>query len=1092
MRYRIVSFTIAGMLIVTGIISLMTMPRSENPEFTIRQSVITVYYPGASELQIENEVTKPLERFIFGYKEVRKPYTYSTSKEGVLFINIELNEWVKDADRFWNTLQNGMNSFRQQNLPQNIQGPVINTNFGETVALLVSMSSAKRTPADLDKLMDVVEDKIKENPQVSRVTRVGGQTEQINIKVDDQKLSRYGVDYTSILNTLQDQNKTTGGGEIKLDDNNVPVYGNNQYRKLQDIQNQIIYTDSNGNNVRLSDVAGFERGYADTTQLVEMGGLPIMILSVEMQSGYNMSKFGKVIDQQLEEAKLRLPPDVKLVTFVDQPKVVQDSISHFLVEFATAIIAVIIVVLCLLPFKVALISAISCPLAILTTFAIANIGGLTLQQVTLAGLIIVLGMVVDDAIVVVDNYVEKLDHGVKPWKAAWSSATEIFVPVLTATISIIFAFAPMAVFFAGQQKEFVHSLPVIISIALASSFAIAMLIVPGLAYLTIKKGLHTKKDDRQNNGEAADKEQNDKNRYDKKDKKKGKSMLDRVQDVYDRSVELAFKHTALILIIGILAVFAGMFLMTKVPKNFLAKAERNQFNIELWLPPGTPFKETMKAVQKVEAAIKKDSGITQVVSFIGTSSPRFYTTYAPENPRENYAQIFISTKSNKEADELSAKYVDQFDNFLSQGFVRIHTLSFLKEKSPLEIRIFGDNIDSLKRYGDSIIKMVRPVKGTYWVHSDFEEDYMALGGRISSDRANRYGVTASKVTNTIGGGLNGQTVATLYEGKTPVNVVLRYDDKYRYNFNMLGTVHIDNDRNQKIQLNDVAEFVPEWHTGNIMHRNGIRVLTVSSEAPRGVVSDDMLKTLAPKLDSFKMASGYHIEYGGDKESTSENVPAMLESLTVSLVLIFLTMLVQFRSVKKTLIIFCTFPLSLLGASVGLLATGNDFGFTAFMGIISLIGIVVRNGIILVDYADEVRESENLSIKDAAIHAGQRRMRPIMLTTCAAAAGVIPMIMSKDPLWSPLGSVVGFGVIFSMFFTLFIVPVLYYKLIKPEKPGPEEEDENNESKNDDSKAKKQDAAAVQSNNNIKDNEPAMQGESLSINNKNESNDKDSNA
>ncbi len=1020
MRYRTVSFTIAVMLVLVGILSLLQMSRSENPEFTVRQALIYAAYPGASEQQVENELTKPMEQFLFSFKEVRREKTYSTSKEGIVYINIELNEWVKDADRVWATLQHGLNGFKAQNLPQNVQGPVVNSNFGETIAMLVSISSPKRSYAELDKLMDRIEDNVKVNKKVSRLTRVGGLPQQILVKVDDQKLSQYNVDFNQVADVLKNQNQTSGGGEVKLSQNNVPLFGNNQFKSINDVGNQIIYTDSAANIVRLRDVATISRSYQDTVQSIQMSNLPVIMLSIEMQKGNNMTEFGKEIDKQLILAKKQLPPDVKVTTIVNQPEVVAESIKHFLIEFAIAIVSVIVVVIILLPFRIALISAISCPLSIMVTFAISNIMGLQLHQVTLAGLIIVLGMVVDDAIVVVDNYIERLDHGIKPWEAAWKSATQLFIPVLTATISIVFAFAPLAIFLPGMQKEFVGSLPIIIGIALSTSFVVAMLIVPAIAFLSIKKGL--KKDD------------------DKEEKEQKKSILDRVQEKYDKAVEWAFEHTTLIISLGIAAVFLGVFLMTKVKQQFLPIAERDQFNLEIWLPPGTPYKQTAAAVKKVEAAIKGDKRITRVASFIGTSSPRFYTTYAPENPRENYAQIFINTTDNGTTDELSTEYITKFHNFLPEGFVRVHRLTFLNAKAPLEVRIISENFDDLRKVGDTVKAMISHLKGTNWVRDDFEEDYAAIGAHIKQDQARRLNLTSTQITQTIGGGLQGVPVSTLYEGKTPLSIVLRYDDSYRKNFDRLRTVHISNQQGRKIQLTDVADFTPEWHIGNIMHRNGLRMLTVLSEAQNGVVAADMLKEIKPQIEKMKLPYGVHIQYGGDQEATDENTPGLGKSLLCSIVLIFLTMLIQFRSLKKTFIILCTFPLSLLGAATGLLVTGNAFSFTAFMGIISLIGIVVRNGIILVDFADEMGRDEGLDIKESAIHAAKRRMRPIFLTTAAAAVGVTPMIVGGSPLWAPLGSSLAFGLIVSMFFTLFIIPILYFKLIKPEQEKPEERDE----------------------------------------------------
>jgi multidrug efflux pump subunit AcrB len=434
-------------------------------------------------------------------------------------------------------------------------------------------------------------------------------------------------------------------------------------------------------------------------------------------------------------------------------------------------------------------------------------------------------------------------------------------------------------------------------------------------------------------------------------------------------------------------------------------------------------------VKLVEAELKKDPRVVNIASFVGTSSPRFNITYAPEPPRRNYAQVFISTTDKDATVELVKKYRPIFDKLIPDGHINLRQLS-MQEGSPIAIRIVGENINDQKLVAEKIAAILQNTKGTNWVRNNYEEDYYGISLNIKEDIAERYGVPNQAITQTLGAGLKGFAVSQMWEGDKPIDIFLRLDAKNRDDINDLENLHISNMYGAKIALKEVAQLEPSWHTGVIAHKNGLRTLTVLSEVELGAKASKVLAIVKPQIEKLQLPEGSQIQYGGDDESSRDNAPGMMVAMSVSLILIFLTMLFQFKSLGKTLIILATFPLSLLGAMLGLFITGNPMGMTAFMGIISLIGIVVRNGIILVDYADHLVRDQGYSIKAAAVAAGKRRMRPIFLTSAAAAVGVVPMIIGKSPLWAPLGSVLALGLIVSMIFTLFVVPVLYYLFIKP--------------------------------------------------------------
>jgi multidrug efflux pump subunit AcrB len=1007
MKYKQVTIVITILLLILGVSSLMNMPRSEDPKIDAPVGLVYAFYPGANELQMEKQVTNKLEQYLFSFEEVDKQKTTSQTWDGRVFITVHLHTTVKDRKKFWATLQHGFNTVVHSSIPPGVMGPVVNSNFGDVTAQIIAVSSATRSYADLETYLDKMEDVLKTIPEVSKINRSGGQRQQIYVTVDDKKMLQYGFGLPAIVQTLQAQNVTGYSGELNIASNTIPVFTNSQYKTEADIANQVIYTTPQGIVVRLKDVANIERRYEEESSFIRIGNDKVLLLSTEMQPGNNIVEFGKKVDAKLKVLQSTFPEDIKIDPIVNQPEVVAESISHFMKEFGLAILSVIIVVMLLLPIRVAVVSSVAAPIAILITFGVMNIIGIELHQVSLAALIIVLGMVVDNAIVVVDNYIEKIDEKITPWTAAWQAARQLALPIFTATLAIIFAFAPLAFFMNGIAKDFMASLPVTVAVALIASMLVAFLLTPYMCFVFIKKGL----------------------KHEISNRPPRKSLLDRLQNVFNEGVEFCFRWPKTTITGAVVAVLLSLVVAGNVDQEFFPVSERNQFNIEVWMPYGAALEQTDKTVHGVEDILKKDKRVLSVASFIGTSSPRFQTSYAPEVPRRNFAQLFITTSGNEATDELVKEYRPKFEGFVKDGYIRFRQLSF-QEGSPIAIRVVGSDMKAQKQVAEQISAILESAKGTNWVHTDYENDYLAATLGIKEDKASRLGVSHNAITQTLGAGLKGFAVSQLWEGDKPVDILLRLDADNRKGFSDLDNLHVGSSYGTQVALKEVANLEPSWHTGVIAHRNGLRTLTVLSEAQQGIRASNILKVVQPQIDKIQLPEGIHLEYGGDAESSSENTPGMMTALGVSLVLIFITLLVQFKSFGKTMIILSTFPLSLLGAFLGLYFTGNPIGMTAFMGIVSLIGIVVRNGIILVDYADELVVDHGYTIKAAALAAAKRRMRPIFLTSAAAAVGVAPMIISKSPLWAPLGSVLSFGLIVSMVLTLFVVPVLYYRFVRP--------------------------------------------------------------
>lgn len=1012
MEHNQVVKVVACILLVFGIYSLINMPRSEDPDIVMPTAMVYAFYPGADEYQVEQEVTDKIEKYLFSFEEIKKAKTKSEIREGQSFTTVEIYSSVKNRKEFWHTLQLDMNANLLPNLPSGVIGPFVNSNFSDVTAMILSVSSADRSYAEIEEFVDQLDDGLKVIPTVSKINRSGAQQRQIYISVNDEKLRQYGFDMGQLMHTLQQANVTSYTGELNVASNTlIPVYSTGRYQSEQQIANQIVYTTPEGVVVRLKDVATVERRFEEKESYVRVGDENAMVLAINMLPGNNIVAFGETVQEKITEIQATFPSDVHIKTIVNQPEVVDESITHFMQEFGMAIASVIIVVMLLLPFRVAAVASITAPISIIVTFGLMNMVGLYLHQVTLAGLIIVLGMVVDDAIVVVDNYIEKLDEGIRPWTAAWTAAKQLSVPVFTATIAIIFAFAPLAIFMDGVAQDFMSSLPVAIGLALCTSLVVALVFTPYTCYVFIKTGLKHKMSERT---------------------KRKKSLLDYLQELFDKCIEWAFRWPKLTILLGVVSILCAFMVAGNVKEKFFPNSERNQFNLEVRLPVGASLERTESVVKELEAELKSEARIVDVTSFVGMSSPRFHTAYAPETPRRNYAQIFITTVSSEASDELVKEFLVKFNGYLPDGDIQVKQLS-LQEGAPIVVRVFGEDDSDNRRVALQIKSILEHTEGTNYIRLDSDNDYLGLKLKIDEDRAARLGVSNEAITQALGAGLKGYAVSTMWEGDKPVDLFVRYDSISRKDFDALSNLHITSVYGRKVPLKDVADLDVSWHTGMIAHRNGLKALSVLSEAQLDRTPASILREISPQIDALELPKGVRIAYGGDAESTADNQPNMMTSLGVSLILIFLTLLFQFKSLGKCLIVLSTFPLSLLGAFTGLFLTGNPLGMTAFMGIISLIGIVVRNGIILVDYTDELIRDHGYKIKAAALAASKRRMRPIFLTSGAAAVGVIPMIASKSPMWAPLGSVLAFGLLVSMVLTLFVVPVLYAQFIKPAAP-----------------------------------------------------------
>lgn len=1014
LHYPQVTVILTAMLFAWGIWALFTMPRREDPKITIRVGVVAAMYPGATSEQVEKQLTRVIEERLFRYAEVRKAKTYSTSRPGLMIINVNLEDSVKDPDKFWSKLRHDMIETRLRELPSGVMGPVVDSDFGDTVAILLAVRGDGYGYRELKGYAERIEESLRTLRATSKIKRFGEQKEEILVSGSLERLSQYNLKLPQVIQALQAKNAIQFAGRFEADNTQPMIQANGLFETTEQVRRTMIDMSPAGQPVYLGDVAQVERRYEDPEKVTRFAGERCVMISVEMQEGYNIVQYGEELSAKIDEARRLLPPGIKLDLLANQPRVVDERISHFFREFGIAIASVILVTILLLPFRVALIAAIAIPITTAITFGVLNMVGIELHQVSISMLVVVLGMVVDDAIVIADNYVELLDRGLTRDEAARRCAHELAVPVLTATLTIIAAFLPVS-FLSGSVGEFIFAGPISVAISLSVSFAVAMLVTPLLCLFFIRTGLHSTA----------------------KGPKKF-SLLDLMQRSYDAVIAQAMQRKALTGLAGVAAMVLGVVLIRSVPERFMPPAERDQFVMDVWLPEGARFEATDGVMKRIEKELAATREVRNYATFIGASAPRFYYNVDPQQPASNYGQFLVNTTSLDVTPALVHRLRRRMAELCPEARVIVKELEQGEVLSaPIEIRLAGDDIGQLKRIGVSIEQILRKTPGSAYVHDDWREDQYSLGVTVNDEIANRIGLSNASIARQLAGGFEGATVSTFWEGDRAVDIVIRLAENRRRNFDDIRDAYLTSLlTGARVPLREVAQLKPEWQTSRIVRRNGVRTLTVRSFAGPGELPSEVLKRARPAILALAGAlpRGYRLEFGGEEETQKNTFAELIRAMTISLAAIFLVLLLQFRSVAETALVMLSIPLALVGAALGLHLTGNPFGFTAFVGLVGLCGVVVRNAIILIDHIDERRRAGD-SLEKAALEAGSRRLRPIFLTTMAAAVGVTPMILSGSLLWSPMASVIAVGLLFSMFFTLVVVPVLYVLIEGRHAPPP---------------------------------------------------------
>lgn len=1009
--HKRIVYLIVVSLVAIGIAGLLKMNRDEFPTFDIKQGLVAAVYPGANAEQVQRQLTEPLEKILFSFSEVDRKSLKSYSKNGICYIYVDLTTPARMKDEVWSKIKLGLDAAKLS-LPPEVAAIIVLDDFSETSSLLIAMESDDKGPGEMREYAKALCDRLRLIPALAKASVIGEQEEEIAVNLDTDRLSGYGISPLSLMLDYKSSTVNTSGGTFKTNYANAPIHVENTVTSEQEIEDRIIYTSQDGYSLRLKDVATVRRRYKESQPSVSFNGRTAMIVNVSMRHDNNVVAFGEEVEKVLADFSEDLPESVKISRITDQPKVVRGSVMGFLRDLLISMLVVIAVMLMLFPIRSALIAGSGVPVCTAVTVAVMYLTGMQLNTVTLGALIVVLGMIVDDSIITMDGYMEKLGRGMKRQDAAIASAKELFMPMFMATFAISAMFFPTKGLITGYLGDFIRSFPWIIAIALGCSLAYAMLVVPSLEIRFIT---------------SASPSQNAVSRI------QG-LFFAKMQSIYDKCELFCFNHSAITVFTGVAAIVLGILMFMQLNIQMLPKANRDCFSIEMTLDHNSSIDRTREASDSLTRELLSDPRIKSVTAFVGESAPRFHSTYAPSLPGDNVAQLIVNTVSNKATVEYLTENEDRYEHLLPNTLIHFKQLDYQGDGS-IDIKLHGAPLEELRPLAEDIRNYLFTMDDKLkWVHTDCDDLTPGIGINIDQDKASRLGINRAVMSLGLTGSFNGYTISTLYEGdkKIPVNIYNSAvtDDM---DYTDIGSMLIPSlTPGVSVPVSEVASVNPEWSLPQRPRYCGEEGISIYADMKMGKSEPEAMRQIRKYIDESirpRLPKGATVTYGGLSASNDTVFPQIAWSFLAAVSILFLFLLFHF---KKTSIAALTLLLSMLclfGASLGLWLFRMDFTITAVLGLISLVGIIVRNGIIMFEYAEDLRFKNGIEVREAAILSGQRRMRPIFLTSCTTALGVLPMILSGDPLWMPMGLVIAFGTLLSIFLIVLVMPVSYWLIFR---------------------------------------------------------------
>jgi multidrug efflux pump len=991
------TLTAIFLLLIAGVMAYFNMPRSEDPGFVIRTARVTTLFPGATPSQVELLVTDPLEEAIQEIPEL--DYIKSESQNELSSIDVYIRDDFNNIRPIWDNLRRKVNRVRAQ-LPDGVIGPDVNDEFGDVYGTVLALTGDGYSYAELKDIGDMARDELLRLEDVSKVVFYGEQKERIFVEYNEARLAEFGLSATQLQTLLQTRNILLPSGHISNDLERIPVETSGNFEDLDELRHTVIPLLQTNQTIFLKDIADVYPGYVEPAiAKAQFNGRPALILAISLQEGGNIVRLGEQVTAIVDQMRRTYPVGVDIEFSAYQTDIVDKIISNFSINLLEAVAIVIAVMLLSLGLRLGLLVASVIPAVILITFVIMGLWGIGLDQISLAALVIALGLMVDNSIVVNEGILVEVTKGADPTDAAIKVAGELRRPLLISSLTTSAAFLPI---YLAQSSagEYTRSIFQVVMTALLCSWLLAMTMSPLLA-----------------------------TRFTRPPKQRKESLLRRTLiPTYTKMLTFTLRWRTFTLLIAASTLVLGLAGLQLVPSTFFPNNERPVVTIGLEMPATTPIETTEHVAAEFEQFLSKKEDVLDWTTYIGSGAPRYVLTYSPESPKPEYAYIM----ANLTTDRASTHLIDELREWASTRFLDLElTLRRLEYgpivKYPIEVRIQGRDYETLIKLSNAMKKELATIPGSVNISDDWGTPKKKLAVDVDQAAALRAGVTSQDVANSLQTYLVGFETTKFRRGKDLIPILLRSEDKDREDASRVQglSVYSQGHTGAVVPLLQVAKLDPTWQPPRIFRRDRLRTVTVRSDLLPGYVAEQVLKPLLAWTEKTTPAwpPGYSYAVGGEEEESSKAEASIYSKIPISILVILLLLMIQFNSWKHVLIILLTVPLSIFGVVIGLLVTRNDMGFIAFLGVIALAGIVIVNGVVLLDRI-RLELDRGLAPHQAVVTASRRRLIPIILTAATTIGGMIPLIIGGGPMFSPMAVAIAFGLLFSTAFNIFVIPNLY--------------------------------------------------------------------
>jgi multidrug efflux pump subunit AcrB len=996
------------MVVIVGFLTFFQLPRQEQPDIVINIATVTTVYPGATPEKVEQAVTKKIEEKINEIQGLKS--ITSDSRLGVSSIVVELKNGFEPKAK-WEELRKKVKD-AERDLPPDAKQPIINDDLNRT--FIQSFNISAPTTAQLYAMRDTLEtwkDQLRTIPGVSDVKVEGLPKKEVHIRIDTQKLARFQLSWAQVLSALKTENEKMPLGNFDIHERTYQLSLPENY-KAEELRRTILSRTPEGFPVYLQDVGTVEETNEKATYSAYHNGLPAITLSINAEVGSDVPSIQEAVNAKVAFLKKTLPTYAKLDSIYSQNEQVHELFSDLGREMLIAIASVLLVCTLGLNLTTSFVVALAIPISLAIGLIFLPGLNITLNQMSIVGLIIVLGILVDDAVVVNDNIERRLSVLKEaPALAAVKGAQEVSISILTATLATIASFAPL-MFLQGNAGQFIRPIPIIITLTMLASMLMSLTIIPIFRQWREKRVQQRQKQDKRGRKATG---------------LLGKQLTALTSWYANTLMPRMLKRPLFVGLCGVLIGTAAYGFIPFIPIQLFPEADKAEMLVNVKMPSGYNLNATDRTVQQIAGWIRQQKGVQFVAAYAGGSAPKMFggDTGAGEGMEVGQLVVKLDKKISKPEDVIKP-WNEKLQHLFPQARITPKVLEAGPPVGkPVVIRLYGDDIATLRTLAEQTKNMIASVSGTYNVEDDFGIERYALDFAVKKDMMEQKMINYTDLSRTLRLVSEGLTVSQFDDGKDLVDMKLYATSQQTDPMTVFQHLSVPNARGEQIPLSELVTIAPSFTIANIPHRDLARVVTISSEV-QGRTATEVMKEIKPKLAALKMPQGYSWEIGGE---TSEQTDIFIDLGKLSIIVMFLIVILiamQFYSLSLPLLVMSTVYLAFAGSLIGLFITQTPLGFMTVMGAISLSGIVVRNGIVLIEFIEEARR-EGVELKEAVIRAGEARLRPILLTTFTAVAGLTPLAVSSDVLFRPMAMTIISGLLFSTALTLVIVPSLYTSL-----------------------------------------------------------------